>query len=90
MFKSIAKLLCPSSASLADKAAESIQVGYNGIAVDKREKIARYTSLAKKMGYYAEKLDALAGDGRIDDEERERIADVLAPLIESAKNIVFN
>ena len=89
MLKSIAKLICPSSRAIAESAANSIQSGYNGIAVDKREKIARYTSLAKKAAYYAEKLDALAADGRIDDAERERIAEVLEPLIESAKEVVF-
>ena len=90
MLKYIAKLLCPSSRKIAESAANSIQAGYNGIAVDKREKIAHYASLAKKAAYYAEKLDALAADGKIDDAERERIAAVLEPLVESAKEIVFN
>ena len=89
MLKSIAKLICPSSAKIAESAANSIQAGYNGVSPDKREKIAKYTSFAKKSAYYAEKLDALVGDGKIDAEERERIAAALEPLIESAKEIVF-
>lgn len=90
MLKSLAKLICPSSRSIAESAANSIQAGYNGIAIDKREKIAHYTSIAKKAAQYAERLDALAADGKIDDAERERIAAALEPLIESAKEIVFN
>ena len=89
MLKSIAKLLCPSSRKIAESAANSIQVGYNGVSPDKRDKIARYTSLAKKAAYYAEKLDALVGDGKIDDAERERIAAALEPMIEAAKEVVF-
>lgn len=89
MFKKIAKLICPSSRKIAESIANSIQSGYNGIAIDKREKIARYTALAKKAAYYAEKLNALAADGRIDDEERDRIAEALKPLIDAAKEMVF-
>ena len=89
MLKSIAKLICPSSRKIAESAANSIQQGYNGIAVDKREKIARYTALARKAAYYAEKLDALAADGKIDDAERDKIANVLEPLVDAAKEMVF-
>ena len=89
MLKTIAKLICPSSASIAESAANSIQAGYNGIAVDKREKIAHYASLAKKAASYAEKLDALAADGKIDDAERVKIAAALEPLVEAAKEMVF-
>lgn len=89
MLKSIAKLICPSSRKIAESAANSIQEGYNGVSPDKREKIAKYASLAKKVAYCAEKLDALVGDGKIDDAERERIAAALEPLVESAKSIVF-
>lgn len=90
MLKSIAKLICPSSRAIAESAANSIQSGYNGVSPDKREKIAKYSSLAKKAAYYAEKLDALVGDGKIDDAERERIAAALEPMVEAAKSIVFN
>lgn len=89
MLKLIAKLFCPSSKSLAQTAADSIQAGYNGIAIDKREKIAHYSSFAKKAAEYAERLDAIAADGTIDDDERNRIASLLEPMIESAKKIVF-
>lgn len=89
MLKSIAKLICPSSRKIAESVANSIQAGYNGITIAKREKIARYTAYANKAAYYAEKLNALAADGKIDDDERERIAEILEPMIEAAKDIVF-
>lgn len=90
MLKSIAKVLCPSSAKIAESAANSIQVGYNGVSPDKREKLARYSAIARKIGEQQAKLDALVADGKIDDEERDRIAAALEPLIESAKAIVFD
>ena len=42
-----------------------------------------------RIAYYAEKLDALAADGKIDDAERDRITNVLEPLVDAAKEMVF-
>lgn len=90
MLKSIAKMFCPSSAKLAESAAKSIQAGYNGIQTETREKIAKYSALAKRIGEMQSKLDTLLSDNVIDDAERDKIAAALEPLIESAKDIVFN
>lgn len=89
MLKAIAKLICPSSEKLADKAAKSIQTGYNGIEQSKRDKLAKYIGIANRFAAYAKQLNDLAADGKIDDGERDRIAIALYPMIESAKEIVF-
>ena len=89
MLKSIAKWLCPSSAKIATAAADRIQVGYNGVAVDKRETIARYATVANEIGEYGKTLSQMFTDGRIDDAERAKIAAALEGLIDKAKEIVF-
>ena len=90
MFKKIAKLLCPSSKKIADDAAHSVATGYNGIGDGKRQNIARYSEIAKRIGTYQAKLDAIVADGRIDEAEEARISAALEPLIEDAKKIVFD
>lgn len=90
MFKKIAKFLCPSSKKIADKAAHSIAAGYNGIGDGSRQKIAKYSEIAKRFGEYQAKLDAIVADGRIDEAEEARISAALEPMIEDAKKIVFD
>ena len=92
MFKKIAKLICPASKKIADDAAHSIATGYNGngIGDGKRQKIARYSEIAKRIGTYQAKLDAIVADGHIDEAEEARISAALEPLIEDAKKIVFD
>ena len=89
MKKMIAKIFCPSSKTLAAASARKIAKGYNAIDSAKREKLARYSAYAKKIAYYQGKLDAIVADGKIDADEEARIAAALEPLIEGAKNIVF-
>lgn len=90
MFKKIAKLICPASKKIADDTAHSIATGYNGIGDGKRQKIARYSEIAKRIGTYQAKLDAIVADGHIDEAEEARISAALEPLIEDAKKIVFD
>lgn len=85
----VAKKLCPSSKRIARNAATKIQQSYNKIEEGKRTSIAEYAQKAAEIGRYGEELRRMVEDGQIDDLERDRIADLLAPIIEAGKNIVF-
>ena len=84
-----AKKLCPSSKTIAAAAASKAQKGYNGIDKEKRELISRYADKADAFTEQAKKLRQMIADGKIDDLERDQLAEMLEPLIENAKELVF-
>ena len=84
-----AKKLCPSSKTIAAAAASKAQKGYNGIDKEKRELISRYADKADSFNAHAKKLRQMIADGKIDDLERDQLAEMLEPLIENAKELVF-
>lgn len=90
MLKSIAKFICPSSKKIAESAAHAVATSYNGIGDGKRENIAKYSAAAKKIAEYQAKLDEIVKDGVIDEVEEARIAAALEPMVDAAKEIVFN
>lgn len=90
IMKSLAKLVCPSSASIASSSAHSIATGYNGLHEERRLNLAKYSASAKKIMEYQAKIDTIIQDGIIDPEEEARIAAALEPLIEEAKKLVFD
>ena len=85
-----AKKLCPSSKTIAAAAASKAQKGYNGIDKEKRELISRYADKADAFTEQAKKLRQMIADGKIDDLERDQLAEMLEPLIENAKELVFD
>ena len=90
MLKAIAKFICPSSKSIADKAAERIQIGYNGVSDEKRAVVSKYANIANEIGQYGQNLANMLTDGTIDNLEREKIAVALECLVEKAKVLVFD
>ena len=84
-----AKKLCPSSKTIAAAAASKAQKGYNGIDKEKRELISRYADKADSFNAHAKKLRQMITDGKIDDLERDQLAEMLEPLIKNAKELVF-
>lgn len=89
ILKKIASLICPASSSLAYAAAEGIATGYNSVEADKRELVAYYSNICKKMAAYQAKIDAIVADGVIDKDEVARIATAIEPLIAQARELVF-
>ena len=85
-----AKKLCPSSKTIAAAAASKAQKGYNGIDKEKRELISSYAAKADSFNAHAKKLRQMIADGKIDDLERDQLAEMLEPLIENAKELVFD
>ena len=85
-----AKKLCPSSKRIATAAAEKVQKNYNGIDQAKRDLIASYADRADAFNEHAKKLRQMIADGKIDDLERDQLAEMLEPLIEKAKELVFD
>lgn len=85
-----AKKLCPSSKTIAKATADKAQKDYNGIDQAKRELIARYADKADAFNEYAKKLRQMIADGKIDDLERDQLAEMLEPIIEKAKALVFD
>ena len=85
-----AKKLCPSSKTIAKAAADKAQKDYNGIDQAKRDLIARYADRADAFNEQAKKLRQMIADGKIDDLERDQLAEMLEPLIEKAKELVFD
>lgn len=80
MFKSLVKMFLPSSKKLAGMAAESIQKAINNQA-EKEAAIAKYSQMADQAVDVSKKITTWLNDGRIDDMERDEIADEIKPLI---------
>lgn len=76
--KKTAKMLMPSPSSLAAMAAGKVQEMANGS--DKFAAFARYSVMADEALDVCRFLRDIAEDGRIDDIEREKIAERLTPL----------
>lgn len=78
MIARIAKMFMPSPSRLARMAASKVQEMANGS--EKFAAFARYSQLADEVLDICRFLRDVAEDGRIDDTERDRIAERLTPL----------
>lgn len=78
--KTAAKMLMPSPSRLAKMAASKVQELANGS--DKFAAFARYSRMADEALDVCRFLRDIAEDGKIDDTERDRIAERLTPLFE--------
>lgn len=76
----IAKMLMPSPARLAKMAASKVQELANGS--DKFAAAAKYSVMADEAMEICRFLKSIAEDGKIDDTERDKIAERLTPLFE--------
>ena len=85
-----AKKICPSSKTISEVAADKAQKRYNGIDESKRKLISDYADKADALNKYALELRKMIADGKIDDLERDQIAKMLEPLIEKAKELIFD
>lgn len=75
----ILKLFIPKPATLASYSAKTIQNAINGSG--KEELIAKYSNLANKATDVQKFISSILIDGRIDDIERDDIANKLEPLM---------
>ena len=69
----------PKPATIANMAAEAIAKAIN--ESDKTELIAKYDSYAVKLTKLQTFIVKLFEDGKIDDEEKAKIADMLEPIM---------
>lgn len=76
----VGKLLMPSPSRLAKMAAGKVQELANGS--DKFAAFAKYSRVSDEALDVCRFLRDIAEDGRIDDMERDRIAEKLTPLFE--------
>ena len=80
MLKSLIKLFIPSSKKLADMAAEQICNAVNGL--NKEAQIANLTKYAEILTDIQAKICVLLKDGKLDEEEKQKIAADLEPFID--------
>ena len=73
------KLFIPKPKALANMAAEAIAKAIN--ESNKAELIAKYDSYAVKLTELQTFIVKLLEDGKIDDEEKAKIADMLEPIM---------
>ena len=74
------KLFIPKPATLANMAAEAIAKAIN--ESDKADLIAKYDSYAVRLTELQTFIVKLLEDGKIDDEEKAKIAAMLTPIME--------
>ena len=82
----IAKMIMPKPPRLARMAASKVQELANGS--DKFAAFARYSRMADEALDVCRFLRDIAEDGRIDDIERDRIAEKLTPLFERLTEMI--
>lgn len=75
----ILKLFIPKPQTLANYSAKTIQQAINGSG--KEELIAKYSNLASKATDVQKYVTSILKDGKIDDIERDDIANKLEPLM---------
>lgn len=80
MIKFLIKMFIPSAKSLADMAAEQICNAVNGL--DKEAQIANLAKYAEILTDIQAKICVLLKDGKLDEEEKQKIAADLEPFIE--------
>ena len=80
MLKSLIKLFIPSSKKLADMAAEQICNAVNGSGKEKQiSEIMKYVDVLADL---QNKIATLLKDGKLDEEEKQKIAADLEPFID--------
>lgn len=80
MIAKIAKMFIPKPSRLAKMAASKVQEMANGS--DKFAAVAKYSVMADEALEVCRFLNDIAEDGKIDDTERDKIAERLTPLFE--------
>lgn len=80
MKRLIIKWLMPKPAAIAEMAAEVIAKTIN--ESDKSELIAKYDSYAVKLTELQTFIVKLLEDGKIDDSEKAKIAEMLTPIMQ--------
>lgn len=88
MFKTIIKWICPSGKTLAGYAAEGIAKSVNGTNEDVRLNVAKYAEYAHEVSEIAEKLSAMALDGKICENETKELKEMIAPIFNKVLELV--
>lgn len=79
MKKWLLKLFMPSAKTISDMAADAIAKAVNESG--KGEIIAQYDAYAIKFVEFQTFLSKLLEDGKIDDEEKKQISDMINPIV---------
>ena len=86
MIKSLLKIFLPSSKKLADMAAEQIYAAVNGTGKEKQiSEIMKYVEVLADL---ENKIAMLLKDGKLDEEEKQKIANDLEPFIEKLLKMI--
>ena len=80
--KFLIKMFIPSAKSLADIASEQIYAAVNCSDKEKEAKIANIAKYIDPLATLTTKLVNLLKDGKIDEQEKQKIANDLEPLIQ--------
>lgn len=86
MFKCILKMFIPGDKKLAMYAADGIQKAINESKYT--DQIAKYGDLADKATAIQKQLTTLLADGKIDDLEKQEIADMIQPLMKKLVELI--
>lgn len=86
--KKLILMFLPGAKRLAKYEAEKIQSTVNRSSVGREVVVGRYASLARETTETAAMLSKMLEDGKIDDDERDTIAQLLEPLNEKILALV--
>lgn len=89
MKKWLAKVFCPSAASLAGYAAAGIAKSVNGSPEDVKAKIATIAAQAAAATELANRLAKMAEDGTIDQVETKTLQGMMTPWFDTALGYAF-
>ena len=81
MLNWIAKLFIPNPRKLSVLASQACQQFINQQPEDRAAQIARASDVASKLSDIQSKLSKALADGKLDDEETAKLAEMLEPVI---------
>lgn len=88
MLMSILKIFLPSAQKMSEMAAKKIQESVNSATAGKEDVVSKYAEFADEATTVAKTITLIMKDGKIDDEERAALAEMLSPLFEKALTLV--
>lgn len=81
MLNWIAKLLIPSPKKLSALASQACQAFINQQPEDRAAQIARASDVASRLSDIQGRLSKALADGKLDDEETAKLAEMLEPVV---------
>ena len=81
IIRRMAKMFMPDAKQLSVMAASACQEFINQQPEDRAAKIARASDIASKLSDIQSKISKALADGKLDDEETAKLAEMLEPVI---------